>query len=263
MINWQTWYLKKALAGGFHDQRTDDDPGGSAANALAKVVIRKRLDDTPHVLMFNEVMQKYVDDEDDIRDEDDDNKLLGKLNQFAVAMTIADPSKSEEQHLYSLLHSAHGRKLAEHLNNLTKKEQPMDIAKVIAITEDALMAQARVHKRADETEAKGFARFYENNIEFRKQWAELTNAKHLLATKSFPNMMGTTPVSTEVTNVNDPIEALAQLNKLVDEQRARAPTLTVAQLFERVMVDPANKELVARTYTAAHRSSTSGSELQR
>jgi hypothetical protein len=33
--------------------------------------------------------------------------------------------------------------------------------------------------------------------------------------------------------------------------------------FEQVFVDPANSKLAARTYTQHHRSSTSGSELQR
>ena len=46
-------------------------------------------------------------------------------------------------------------------------------------------------------------------------------------------------------------------------ERARAPTLSASALFERVMLDPANKDLVARTYRRPTASSTSGSELQR
>jgi hypothetical protein len=51
---------------------------------------------------------------------------VGPPKEMVAAMVIADPSKTEEEHLFALLHSSHGRSLANHLNNLAKKDsQPM------------------------------------------------------------------------------------------------------------------------------------------
>jgi hypothetical protein len=47
-------------------------------------------------------------------------------------------------------------------------------------------------------------------------------------------------------NVDDPKTALAQLQELVDAQRAQHPELSEAGAFARVYLDPANKDLAAR-----------------
>jgi transcriptional regulator with GAF, ATPase, and Fis domain len=43
-------------------------------------------------------------------------------------------------------------------------------------------------------------------------------------------------------------KAADQLKALVEEQRAKAPTLTTSELFERVYADPANRKLTARAH---------------
>ena len=55
----------------------------------------------------------------------------------------------------------------------------LDIAKLIEVTEQGLMAQ--VTQRAGESYAKSFSRKYENDISFRRDWAALTDAKHSMA----------------------------------------------------------------------------------
>jgi hypothetical protein len=136
----------------------------------------------------------------------------------------------------------------------------VDIMKVISITEEALLAQAKLHKRYDESDAKAFSKLYENDIEFRKQWQIVTEAKHSLAlAKSIPTM-SVTPVSVEVGSTltsDDSMEAVRQLKALAEKQH---------RTFEEVFADPANKELAGKTYTGAHRptvSSPSYREMQR
>jgi hypothetical protein len=126
----------------------------------------------------------------------------------------------------------------------------------IGFAEQALMAQ--VAKRDDESDAKAFTRKFENDLEFRKQWRDPTEAKHLLSLGK--GMATLKPTSTEVGNTSvsdDSAEAIRLLNEMATKQGRK---------FEDVFADPNNKALAGRTYTGAHRptaSSTSGSELQR
>jgi hypothetical protein len=60
----------------------------------------------------------------------------------------------------------------------------------------------------------------------------------------------------------DSWKAAAQLQTLVEAQRAKAPTLTTSALFEAVYSAPENKTLVARAHGRPDVSSTSGDELQ-
>ena len=58
----------------------------------------------------------------------------------------------------------------------------VDISKLLELTElieHGLMAQ--VTRRDGETFAKAFSRKFENDIEYRKQWRDLTDAKHTQA----------------------------------------------------------------------------------
>ena len=194
-------------------------------------------------------------DDDDPRVADDDYKLSAKLKSMVDAMVMAAPGLDRVTAAHFLLHTPHGRALASHLNSISKteKEQPMDIFKIVSITEDALMARAKLTKRADESEAKAFARFYENDLEYRKQWAALTETKHTLA-KGMAHM---TPTSTEVGNTNvsdDSAKAVRLLQEMADKQH---------RTFEQVFQDPANKALAARTYTQHHRSSVNTDYLER
>src|SRR5882757_1797448 len=92
-------------------------------------------DDPPYT--FNNIMQRKAEVSDPLRgnrEESGDDKVSAKLGAMVDAMIMADPTKSEEEHLHYLLHHAHGRKLAEHLNSLSKhKDEPMpqvDITKL-------------------------------------------------------------------------------------------------------------------------------------
>jgi hypothetical protein len=238
------------------------------ANAGAKVLIRKAENDV-------------IDGVDIIDPNDTPTALHPQLQHMVNAMIQAVPSLKQEHALFFLLHSPHGRALARHLSEVTKaKEHSMpqvDILKLRNIESVAeiskaiikgdtgmdehtfaqiLMGHARTAKRANESDAAAFSRVFTDpaNIEIRRAHA---------LTKSFPNVMSVEPVSVETGSTlvtDDSATAADQLRTLVEQQRARAPTLTTSQLFERVYADPANKAVVARAH---RRSSTSGDELQR
>jgi hypothetical protein len=205
-----------------------------------------RLDDGP--LMFDDVMLRKADD-----DPDDDNKVSAKLNAMVDAMIVAAPSISRQQAAHYLLHNAHGRRLAEHLNSLSKHEEPnmpqVDILTVASILEDGLNAQ--VIKRDGESFAKAFSRKYENDLEFRKSWATVSEAKQMLALGK--GMATLTPTSVGVDNINDPAEAVAALQAMATKN---------GRSFETEFADPANAKLASRTYTATHRSSVSADYLE-
>ena len=191
---------------------------------------------------------------DDIQDDD---KVSAKLRAMVDAMIAAAPTLNRQQAAYYLLHTPHGRRLAEHLNNLSKGETVMpqvDIRKFVAILEDGLMAQAKLHKRPDESEAKCFSRIYESDIDFRKQWRDLTEVKHSMALSK--GMATLEPTSTSVgdTNVSDDS---AEAVRLLGEMAAKN-----GRSFESVFSDPANAKLALQTYTANHRSSANTDYLE-
>ncbi|MHC2318385.1 hypothetical protein ACVIHC_005431 [Bradyrhizobium diazoefficiens] len=233
------------------------------ANPGAKVLIRKSADkpdfwDVPlprGAQLFNDIMVAKAARDDDVtgdHDGDDDKKLSGKLKEFVAVMVRAAPTLSEEEALFFLLHHPRGRRLAEHLNNISKqKEQTImpqvNIMKLIEVTEQGLMAQ--VAKRDGESYHQAFARRHENDIAFRKQWASLTDAKHLVALRK--GMASLTPTSTSVGDTSvadDAAEAVRLLSEMAERQH---------RSFEQVFTDPANATLATRTYTQHHRSSIS------
>jgi hypothetical protein len=156
------------------------------AGENCRVLLMKRDNGTSDVLMFDDIMKRrrfrHVTtrtrkaENDDISDanmidpSDTPTSLLSKLNDMVQLMVRAEPGLTEEHALFHLSNHPRGRKLAEHLNNLSKGQTmpQVDILKVIAVTEDALMAQAKLQKRDGETEAKAFTRLYEGDIDFRK-----------------------------------------------------------------------------------------------
>jgi len=126
------------------------------------------------------------------------------------------------------------------------------INKLIPIMEDALMAT--VTQRDGESYAKSFSRKYENDIDFRKQWRDLTEAKQLMALGKGTATL--TPTSTSVGSTlvpDDSAEAVRLLQEMAEKQH---------RTFEQIFSDPANAKLAARTYTAAHRSSVNTDYLE-
>jgi hypothetical protein len=212
------------------------------------------LGDTHQPLLFNDAMRKAAvsDPLRGDREEDSDAKLTNKLQEFASLLVKVDPTKTEERHLFDLIHTAHGRKLAEHLNNISKKDtDPMpqiDIAKAVSILEEVLLAQA--------PDARTFAKKFESDIEFRKQWQTVSEAKQLLALKGMATLTPTQVGGNDAfdTSVAD---SSAKAVRLLNEMAAKN-----GSSFEIEFAKPSNSKLSAATYTHAHRSSTSGSELQ-
>ncbi len=208
--------------------------------------------------LFNDIINKVADvndpykepraAEDDVPDDYQEDVINPKLHSMVAALIVALPSLTEEKAMHFILHTPHGRRMYEHFSK-AKDTSMLDIAKVIAITEQALLARA--------PEPREFAKLYENDIEFRKQWRDLTEAKHLLALQRVGKGTATlTPTSVEVGNTNvadDSAEAIRLLREMAEEQH---------KTFEQVFSAPENRKLAARTYTSHHRSSTSGSELQ-
>jgi hypothetical protein len=331
---WQQWYIAKAMTDGFHFQR-DDDPGGSAANTLSKIVIRKRNDDTPlwdddedhsgwsmHKMFssidFTKLNIRKADVSDPLRgprEKDDDQKLSDRLKEFTAVMVAADPSKTQEQHLYDLLHSAQGRKLAEHLNNLTKKESPMspqvDIFKMQNIDSVHQVCKS-ITAGTMELSEFDFTRMVKGHAELTKQSFEkvfvspeiqqtyriVREATHLQAlgyrktasepqrveplpgygatydqllemrkstgTQKVPPLMDFKPRSVEVGSTeveSDADSAWGQALKLVEQERKKAPTLTIDQLFALVFANNPKLRQMANRNPDWHSAATSKSEI--
>jgi hypothetical protein len=212
-------------------------------------------------------------------DRNDVSVLPDKLEGMIAAIITANPSLEREQAVHFLLHTARGRAAANHLANITK-ESPMprfeklhNVESVIAISKHIidngpsgvteheftkmLADHAALNKRTEDSNAQAFSRVFTDpgNVEIRRAHA---------LTKSFPNMMSVEPVSTEVgkTSVSDDSYKVAeQLKALVEEQRARAPTLTISELYDRVYADPANRTITARAHPrrSVHQAANSNS----
>lgn len=250
------------------------------ANPGARVLIRKTdkpdyWDDPP--CLFDDIMAKANEQaDDDITNDDpartntinDDDKLSGRLKAMVAALVTAAPSLSEKHAMHFLIHTAQGRKLAEHLNNISKheKESPMptvdimklhNIESVIEFTKssgasefvisEVIMGHAKLNKMAGESNQKAFSRILERNSELLKAYG---------LAKGGPNLMSIEPVSVEVgssATADDSAKAYAQLQEKVAEQRKLAPTLTDTKLYE--MVFAANPEPVKASvwYSAATR----------
>ena len=218
---------------------------------MRKVILMKRdnSDDPPY--LFDDIMRKAAAD-----DIPDDDKVSSKLRSMVDAMIAAAPTLNRQQAAHYLLHTPHGQRLAEHLNSISKHKETImpqpDILKAATIMEDALMAS--VVKRDDETYAKAFAKKYENDIDFRRQWATVTEAKQMLALSK--GMATLTPTSVGVGNTNvsdDSAKAVKLLQEMAEKQGRK---------FEDVFADPANAKLALQTYTANHRSSANTDYLE-
>jgi hypothetical protein len=227
------------------------------ANPGAKVMIRKSDDwarDAP--LLFNDIMLRKADEIQPPNSATDADKapLSASLDEIVAEMIAATGGRLHPHRARRwLLHTPQGQELLR--QHTTKKETIMpqvDIMKLVTVVEDGLMAQARLTKRDGETEAKAFSRYYENNIDFRRQWATVTDAKlldlNLNMRKGMPTL---TPTSVVVGNTNFADDS-AEAVRLLQEMAAKN-----GQSFDAVLSNPANAKLAARTYTSAHRSSPS------
>jgi|ERR1700721_248031 len=123
------------------------------ANEGAKVMIRKAEDDLPY--LFEDIMLRKADDDPD------DSKVSGKLRDWAEI--IAPRFEDEEAAIDYLLHNPHGRRLAEHLNNLAKGNTQMtdqvDIFKVNNIDTVVAISKSIIEGNTDVYTAKAKATF--------------------------------------------------------------------------------------------------------
>jgi hypothetical protein len=214
------------------------------ANPGARVLIRKHDDPLEGPLLFDDIIKADVSDKlRGPREEPDDKKLSAQLDEIVAEMIAATggdlhPDRARRW----LLHTEQGQALLAQ----NKKEELMpqiDILKVIAVVEDGMMANVRLNKRDNETDAQAFTRIFNNDIEMQKTCVIIRDAKLALATKVMSKAMPTlTPTSTD-----DSDEAVRLLQQMAAKN---------GKSFEAVFGDPANKELANRTYTNAHRSSS-------
>jgi hypothetical protein len=103
---------------------------------------------------------------------------------------------------------------------------------------------AQRDRREGESPDQAFARVFSANTDESR-----TIRRAHAMTKRFPNTMVTKPVQVggaAATAVDDPTDALAQLQRLAEEQRRLSPTLTIEQAFARVYAATENVELVNR-----------------
>ena len=203
-------------------------------------------------LLFDDIMLSKAAD-DDIPDDD---KVSSKLTAMVDAMIVAAPSISRQQAANYLLHNAHGRRLAEHLNSISKHKETnmptVDFMKLATVMEDALNAQ--VIKRDGESFAQAFSRRYENDIDFRKSWATVSEAKQRLALGKGISTLEPTSSSVGNSNVSDDSAEAVRLLQEMCEKQGRS--------FESVFSDPANAKLASQTYTTSHRSSVNTDYLE-
>jgi hypothetical protein len=196
---------------------------------------------------------------------------------------VTDPPMTKGEALHWLTRTPHGTAFARHHAAITKKEEPMtrpeemqQMRKFITSNPGGMVAVAKriVEQGGTSLSEAEFTELWiteaGSTAAFAKEFAGPPNWKHLaygivrdanyVKTYRKLNVIDIEPVvvgGKDAMAVNDPAEAMKQLNALAEKQH---------RTFEEVFSDPANRTLAARTYTSHHRptsSSTSGSELQR
>jgi hypothetical protein len=146
---------------------------------------------------YSNYLKSVAPSEADINDDEHQNVLPAKLEAMVAALMAANPTLRKEDAMHHLLHTAAGRRLAEHLNNISKrKDEPMqvDITKLhniasvteiaknviddkVALTEhqftEIVTGHAKLNRQAGESEAKAFERIFmdPSNGELRKAYA--------------------------------------------------------------------------------------------
>jgi hypothetical protein len=101
-------------------------------------------------------------------------------------------------------------------------------------------------KRDGERYHQSFARKFENDIDFRRDWQTITDAKMSMALASTTKSLATlTPTST--VGRTDVSDDSAEAVRLLQEMAAKN-----GRSFEEVFAAPENRELASRTYTRHH-----------
>jgi hypothetical protein len=132
------------------------------------------------------------------RDEPDDDKVSSKLRAMVDALIVAGSFPDRQTATHYLLHDAHGRRLAEHLNSIGKTEKEITMPQVnimklhnidsvtevaknviddkVALTEhqftEILTGHARLAKRTGESTMAAFERILTDpeNADIRKAY---------------------------------------------------------------------------------------------
>lgn len=201
--------------------------------------------------------KRYVNKEAEIAKlfKDYDDYLDDNIDKRATdAQSIYDRRRRAAEAIMAALEALEAREnvtdpqLQRKANTLPQ----IDILKAVSIAEEGLMAQ--VVKRDGETAAKAFARKFESDLDFRKSWRDLNEAKQFVYLKSVgtPSMMRTEPAVTTGTDalaVNDPVKALAAYEALVDEQMKRAGS-NRSRAYQAVNEnpDPVTRGIVLRAF---------------
>ena len=200
----------------------------------------------------------------------------GAKHASELADLLAEASKGEVDRATALdwlLHDPHGRAMAQmHKQQMSKQQKEIPampdntfsaviknhgvvaFSKAVAdsgrcdgaVTEQEFTAAVTDYAKAralpGETPDAAFARVFTANddvgLTLRKACAIIKNT----------TLMPIMPVSVggdAATNVNDPEDALAQLQALAERMRASSPALSKAQAFAKVFQDPANAALAA------------------
>jgi hypothetical protein len=100
-------------------------------------------------------------------------------------------------------------------------------------------------KRDGESYRQAFARKFENDISFRRDWQTIADTKMSLALSK--SMASLQPTSTEVGSSATSDDSAAEAVRLLGEMAAKN-----GRSFEEVFADPANRALASRTYTRHH-----------
>jgi hypothetical protein len=195
---------------------------------------------------------------------DNPQSLTSKLNQMVAASGMP---------LEVLLHTAHGARLVERLNDLTKKEEPMtrsdemqQMRQFVSTGGMTSVVKLILEKGSTSLTEWEYTELVQENathkgISFEKAFQDpdtqraykIVRGANQVQTymKSYPGKMSVEVVSTEVGSTltsDDSFRAAEQLKSLVEAQRAKAPTLTTEQLYDAVYRDPANRSITARAH---------------
>ncbi len=172
---------------------------------------------------------------------DDTPDLLSKLEQMVI-VTATALNMTPEEALHYLLKSPHGIKLAEHLNNLSKGDHPVN-------TSESLLTE--ILKRLDNLEAGG------NLVAASRKAVEvgLTESEGATITKALKGdseamdrLLGFIKEQ-GVFKDGDPrtsSPALDEINVLAANLQKADPALSKAQAFSKVYENPDNRHLVQR-----------------
>lgn len=121
-----------------------------------------------HAMSFDEIVAKAAANDDVTGDHagDTDKKLSDRLKELVAAMVTATPSLHPQTAARWLLHTESGRALLSTTKAKETTVSQVHMRKMIPVMEEILLARA--------PDARSFAKLYESDLEFRKQWQVIT-----------------------------------------------------------------------------------------